>query len=216
MINSILKTFSDILSFKVFIFVFKIAFFSLLATIAIMWGFWDMISSIISSYLSFMPYEWLKTSSMTLIKLVFGYIIFISLMSMATSIWSDDIIKDISLKHYPDIAPNGKPNISKVVFINLRAIIIFLVLFVLALPLIFIPVIGQIVMLFLWSIQVKEPTAYDVGVLFHKPDAKSSRTLAMIASLFNYIPILNIFAPLFAAILFLHDFMGKNNSINKS
>lgn len=209
MINSILKTFSDILSFKVFIFVFKIAFFSLLATIAIMWGFWDIISSIISSYLSFMPYEWLKTSSMTLIKLVFGYIIFISLISMATSIWSDDIIKDISSKHYPDIAPNGKSNISKVVFINLRATVIFLILFVLALPLIFIPVIGQIVMLFLWSIQVKEPTAYDVGVLFHKPDAKSSRTLAMIASLFNYIPILNIFAPLFAAILFLHDFMGK-------
>lgn len=209
MINSILKTFGDILSFKVVFFVLKIAILSLLATVAIMWGLWDMISSIISSYFSFMPYEWLKTSSMTLIKLVFGYIIFISLISMSTSIWSDDIIKDISIKHYPNIAPDGKPNISKVVFINLKATVIFLVLFVLALPIVFIPIIGQIVMLYLWSIQIKEPTAYDVGVLFDKPDATSSRTLALIASLFNYIPIINIFAPLFAAILFLHDFMRK-------
>ena len=209
MINSILKTFGDILSFKVVFFVFKMAILSLLATVAIMWGLWDMISSIISSYLSFMPYEWLKTSSMTLIKLVFGYIIFISLISMTTSIWSDDIIKDISLKNYPNITPDGKPNISKVVLLNLKSTVIFLVLFVLALPLIFIPLIGQIVMLYLWSIQIKEPTAYDVGVLFGQPNATSSRTLALIASLFNYIPVVNIFAPLFAQILFLHDFMSK-------
>jgi|WetSurMetagenome_2_1015567.scaffolds.fasta_scaffold621406_2 hypothetical protein len=209
MINSILKTFGDILSFKVVFFVFKIAIFSLIATIAIMWGMWGIISSLISSYLSFMPWDWLQASSQTLIKAVFGYILFISLISINTSIWSDDVIKDISLKHYPDITPDGKPNISKVVFINLKSTVIFLVLFVLVLPLIFIPVIGQVVMLYLWSIQIKEPTAYDVGVLFGKPDAKSSRILAMIASLFNYIPIVNIFAPLFATILFLHDFMDK-------
>ncbi|MDD5358902.1 MAG: EI24 domain-containing protein [Sulfurovaceae bacterium] len=209
MISSIIKTFGDILSFKVVFFVFKIAIFSLIATIAIMWGMWGIISSLISSYLSFMPWDWLQVSSQTLIKAIFGYILFISLISINTSIWSDDVIKDISLRHYPDIAPNGKPNILKVVFINLKSTVIFLLLFVLALPLIFIPVIGQIIMLYLWSIQIKEPTAYDVGVLFGKPDAKSSRTLAMIASLFNYIPIVNIFAPLFATILFLHDFMGK-------
>jgi len=31
----------------------------------------------------------------------------------------------------------------------------------------------------------------------------------MIASLFNYIPILNAFAPVFAQILFLHHILGK-------
>jgi len=31
----------------------------------------------------------------------------------------------------------------------------------------------------------------------------------MIASLFNYIPVMNIFAPVFAQILFLHHLVGK-------
>ncbi|MBD3807357.1 MAG: EI24 domain-containing protein [Campylobacterales bacterium] len=209
MVTILLRTFGDILSFKVFFFVLKITFFSLLASTAIMWGFWDIISALISGYLEFIPWDWLQISSQTLIKILFGYILFISFLSMGTSIWSDDVIKEISLQHYPNIKPDGKPDILKVIFINLKATAIFLTLFVLCLPLIFIPIIGQIIMLYLWSIQVKVPTAYDVGVLFHQPDVRSSRTISLIASLFNYIPVLNIFAPLFAAILFLHDFMDK-------
>ncbi len=209
MISSILKTFGDILSLKVFFFVVKIAILSLLASSAIMWGFWDIISAAMSSYLEFIPWDWLQISSQTLIKILFWYVLFISFISMGTSIWSDDVIKEISLQRYPNIKPDGKPDILKVIFINLKATAIFLILFVLCLPLIFIPIVGQIIMLYLWSIQVKVPTAYDVGVLFHQPDVRSSRTLAMIASLFNYIPVLNIFAPLFATILFLHDFMDK-------
>jgi uncharacterized protein involved in cysteine biosynthesis len=70
-------------------------------------------------------------------------------------------------------------------------------------------------MLWLWSILIKEPTAYDVGSLFITDQAilkekrKKSRIIAIIASLFNYIPILNIFAALFGQILFLHHTLGK-------
>jgi len=55
-------------------------------------------------------------------------------------------------------------------------------------------------MLYLWSILLKEPTIYDVGALFVEDKArlkakrKNTRTLAMVASLFNYIPIANVFA----------------------
>jgi len=71
-------------------------------------------------------------------------------------------------------------------------------------------------MLWLWSIIIKEPTAYDVSSLFIadkkmvKEKTKKSRVIAMIASLFNYVPVLNIFAPVFAQILFLHNILGKD------
>ena len=42
-----------------------------------------------------------------------------------------------------------------------------------------------------------------------KRKAKKSTLIAMIASLFNYVPVLNIFAPVFAQILFLHHILGK-------
>jgi hypothetical protein len=70
-------------------------------------------------------------------------------------------------------------------------------------------------LLYLWSILLREPTVYDVGALFITDKSKlekrgkKTRVLAMIASLFNYIPILNLFAPTFAQILFLHHILGK-------
>jgi hypothetical protein len=70
-------------------------------------------------------------------------------------------------------------------------------------------------MLWLWGILIKEPTAYDVSSLFadstsaFNVKSESSGILAMIASLFNYVPLLNIFAPVFAQILFLHQILGK-------
>jgi uncharacterized protein involved in cysteine biosynthesis len=54
-----------------------------------------------------------------------------------------------------------------------------------------------------------------VGALFIndkkilKEKKKKTRVLAMIAALFNYIPLVNIFAPVFAQILFLHHILGK-------
>jgi uncharacterized protein involved in cysteine biosynthesis len=72
-----------------------------------------------------------------------------------------------------------------------------------------------VVILYLWSILLKEPTIYDVGALFIndkkliKEKRKKTRVLAMIAALFNYIPLLNIFAPVFAQILFLHNILKE-------
>lgn len=70
-------------------------------------------------------------------------------------------------------------------------------------------------MLYLWSILLKAPTVHDVGGLFItdqqllKAKSKHSTLIAMIASLFNYIPLLNIFAPIFAQILFLHHLLQR-------
>ena len=95
---------------------------------------------------------------------------------------------------------------------------IFLVLFISLLVFIFIPIIGQIVLLYLWSILLREPTFYDVSALFItdkkvlKVKKKKTRVLAITASLFNYIPILNAFAPVYTQILFLHHILGENKS----
>ena len=71
-------------------------------------------------------------------------------------------------------------------------------------------------MLYLWSILLKSPTVYDVGSLFTKNKSvllekrKKSTLIAMMGSLFNYIPLLNLFAPVFVQILFLHHLLANN------
>ena len=109
----------------------------------------------------------------------------------------------------------GSADIITSILLTLKASAVFLLLFIITLPLLFIPIFGQVVILYLWSVLLKEPTIYDVGALFIddkktlRTKRKQTRILAMIAALFNYIPLLNIFAPVFAQILFLHHILKE-------
>ena len=121
---------------------------------------------------------------------------------------------DITIMDYLNKKAIGSVSITGSIIVTIKATLIFILLFIVLVPLLFIPMFGQVVMLYLWSILLKSPTIYDVGGLFIsdkqvlKKRSKKSTTIAMIASLFNYIPLLNIFAPIFAQILFLHHILG--------
>lgn len=211
----ITKSLQDILSKDVILFVLKMGLISLAATTILTWNMWDTFTNIITSYLSWIPWEWLQTSGASVATFSFAYMLFIILVSLLTSLYSEKLLIDLAKKRYPATEVVGSANISTSILITLKASIIFLLLFILTFPLLFIPIFGQIVLLYLWSILLKEPTIYDVGSLFIsekkilKEKTKKTRILAMLASLFNYIPLVNIFAPVFAQILFLHHILGE-------
>ncbi len=162
----ITKSLQDILSKDVILFVLKIGSISLAITTILTWNMWDALTSIITSYLSWIPWEWLQTSGASVATFSFAYMLFIILVSLLTSLYSEKLLIDLAKKRYPDIKVVGSANISTSIILTLKASIIFLLLFILTLPLLFIPIFGQIVLLYLWSILLKEPTIYDVGALF--------------------------------------------------
>lgn len=210
------KSLKDIFSKDVILFVLQIGFASLIAAITFVWYFWDGLSSFIASYLSWIPWEWLQTSGAKVITFASAYMIFIIVVSLLTSLYSENLLIKLAKKHYPAVAVVGSVDITTSLLSTLKASAIFLMLFILSLPFLFIPFVGQALMLYLWSILIKEPTTYDVGSLFIadkktiKQKTKKTRVLSMIASAFNYIPVLNIFAPVFAQILFLHHILKKD------
>lgn len=207
------------LSKDVILFVIKIGFISLALTLLFVWNVWGLLTNIIASYLSWIPWEWVQTSGAFVATLSLTYMLFIIMVSLLTSLQSEKLLLALSKKRYPDIPVSGSANMTTSILLTLKASIIFLLLFILTLPLLFIPILGQVWVLYLWSILLKEPTLYDVGALFIndtkilKEKKKKTRVLAMIAALFNYIPLVNIFAPVFAQILFLHHILGKENNI---
>lgn len=209
------KSFADILSADVLFFAVKIALGALALTAVLTWKFWGMFSSLIASYLSWIPWEWLQTSGASVATLSLSYMIFIIITSLLTSLYSEKLLIKLAQKHYPQVSVIGSANISTSVILTLKASLVFLVLFIMALPFLFIPILGQVVLLYLLSILIKEPTTYDVGSLFIKEKkilkqkSKKMRLLAMTGSLLHYIPILNIFAPIFTQILFLHYLLGN-------
>jgi uncharacterized protein involved in cysteine biosynthesis len=209
------KSLQDILSKEVILFVFKIGFISLAVTLFLTWNLWGALTTLISSYLSWIPWEWLQTSGASVATFSVAYMLFIIIVALLTSLYSEKLLIALAKKRYPNVPVVGSADIMTSILLTLKASVVFLLLFIITLPLLFIPVIGQVVILYLWSVLLKEPTIYDVGALFIddkallKAKRKKTRVLAMIASLFNYIPLLNIFAPVFAQILFLHHILKE-------
>lgn len=209
------KSLQDMLSKDVILFVLKIGFISLAVTIFLAWNMWGAMSSIIATYLSWIPWEWLQTSGASVATFSVAYMLFIIIVALLTSLYSEKLLIALAKKRYPDVPVVGSADIITSILLTLKASAVFLLLFIITLPLLFIPIFGQVVILYLWSVLLKEPTIYDVGALFIddkttlKSKRKQTRFLAMIAALFNYIPLINIFAPVFAQILFLHHILKE-------
>jgi len=213
------KSLNDIFSPMVLKFVLQIGFGSIALWVVLLSVFWDSYSAFISSYIAQIPFvggwEWFQSTGSFVTALLLGYMMIIITISLLTSLLSEPLLIKLAKQHYPDAPVVGSASVSFSILLTLKASAIFLALFLITIPLLFVPIVGQVWMLWLWSILIKEPTAYDVGSLFItdktllKEKRKKSRIISVIASLFNYIPILNIFAALFGQILFLHHILGK-------
>jgi len=215
MYKTILKSLKDILSLKVLMFILKIGISSIAIWVAILIYFWESFEGFITSFLSWIPWEWAQDSIAYLAAPLFGYTLIILTISLLTSLFSDKLMISLAKKHYPNQKIVDDVSITGSIAVTIKSIIIFSILFIILFPLIFIPIFGQVVLLYLWSILLKEPTIHDVGGLFIsdpkilKEKRKKSTIIAMLASLFNYIPFLNIFAPIFAQIVFLHHILKE-------
>ena len=209
------KSFKDIFSGAVLIFVLKVTLISLGMTAILLWLVSSSLNSFVISYLSWIPWEWVQTSGAAVASVAISYMIFIIMISVVTSFMVEPLLIKLAKKHYPDAKVVGTPNITTSLLLNLKSAMTMFILFIFTFPLMFIPLLGAVYMLWLWSILLKKPTIYDVSSLFiaNKEEVKSktskSTMLAMIAAGFNYIPVLNIFAAVFAQILFLHKVLGK-------
>lgn len=213
--QTITKSFKDIFSSTVLLFVAKITIISIAVTALLIWLLGGMLTGFIASYLSWIPWEWVQTTGASVAAIAIAYMLFIIVLSVITSVMVEPLLIQLAKKHYPNTPVVGSPNIGTSVLLSLKSGLIFLTLFLFTFPIMFIPLVGAVWMLWLWSILLKAPTIYDVSTLFIsdkaqiKEKTKKSTLMAMIAAGFNYIPILNIFAPVFAQILFLHHIVGK-------
>lgn len=215
MTQTIAKSFKDIVSLDVLIFVLKVTLISVAITASLLWGVKDTLNGFIVNYLSWLPWEWLQTTGASVASIALSYMVFIMMISIVTSFMVEPLLIKLAKKHYPETKVVGTPDLTVSIFLSFKSAMIFFVIFIFTFPIMFIPLIGAIYMLWLWSILLKSPTIYDVSSLFIsdkkevKTRTKKTTLLSMIAAGFNYIPLLNIFAAVFAQILFLHHILGK-------
>jgi uncharacterized protein involved in cysteine biosynthesis len=199
-------------------FMAKTTVISLAVTAVVVWLVNDLLTGFVKGYLSWIPWEWLQTSGAAVATVAIAYTIFILIHAIVTSLMIEPLLIKLAKKEYPEVPVVGTADISTSVLLSLKAGMVFLLLFLFTFPIMFIPLIGAVWMLWLWSILLKGPVIYDVSALFVsdkkeiRTKTKRSTLIAMLAAGFNYIPVLNIFAPVFAEILFLHHIVGNKSS----
>jgi len=215
MTNTIKKTLQDILSPMVLKFILKVGLGSIFFWITLLWFLWTPFSNFIGSYLTWIPFEWLQHTVMYIAAPFMGYVLIMISITTLTSLYSEKILIALAKKHYPTQKVVASPSIGGSISTTLSSTLLYLFLLILLFPLLFIPFLGQALMLYLGTILLKAPTVHDVGGLFIKDKKelkkkrKNSNIISMLASFFNYLPIFNIFAPIFAQIMFLHHILGK-------
>jgi len=179
---------------------------------ALFWGIiWffngDYIYSEFLKLMTWLPFETIEKGIAFLIGFYVIYNAIVVTMLFVASLFSEPIIEDIELREFADEVP-VRDNVFKTVKYTLKDTMIFLILSVVAMPLLFIPVLNIFIQVALWVWLTKDTIGYDALALTHE---NVDRTLfksyavpiwfvSMVTVLFNFVPVLNIFGPFFGTI----------------
>jgi hypothetical protein len=150
--------------------------------------------------LTWLPFETVEQSMAYLFAVYLLYSLFIVSLLLFVGIFSENILDTAlgySLKKVSEI---------KIITYTLKDGAIYLILSLLFFPLLFIPVLNFFIQIGVWMWLGKNTFSYDMGSVFYNKDNMSDMLkehrfsiwmITFIASLFNLVPVLNIFGPYF-------------------
>lgn len=176
---------------------------------AVLWAvvfyvFSSQIDSALGSLLGTVPFldnDWVRSS----IELVGGVFIYYQLLIvtavMIVGIIADWVVDRVNTKSYY-LEKRGFGSLFGSILISLKSNVLFMVLFVLFLPLMFVPLVNVFVNLILWVILIKTPLFYDSLAMYatreeyrilKKSNRWSTFTIALASASLFLIPVVGVF-----------------------
>jgi hypothetical protein len=184
--------------------------------IAVFWSFIFLtyhseISGYIKNLLRIFPFQSIEEVVSNILLGFIFYSFYIASFYFSFVVFSSKILEELKEDEYPEVETKKEFNIAKIVFINLRDFVIFLVGMIILYPLMFIPFVNILIIVFLWAILIKESLLQTVFMLFGKEevDKKKIWAFCIISVVFNFIPVLNFYAPAFGILSIYHYVMEK-------
>jgi len=194
---------------------------------AIFWGvvFWifsDTIDEAISYLLSFTPFN--NESVKSIITFLGGGFVYYELLVLTSvlivGVIADKVVDIINEEEY-HLSKEGFGSLIGSMWISIKYNLIFIFLFILFLPTIFIPVVNIIVHLFLWAILIKTPFLYDsISSIATKDEYEILKqnkldlwVISLISASLFFIPILGILVYILQLLLFIHYNLTKLKEI---
>lgn len=191
-----------------------------IAIAALFWGivffiFHGPINEMLAWLLSHIPFldaEWIRN----IVEAVGGVFLYYELLIvtsvMLVGIIADRVVDRINDKYY-HLPKQGFGTLMGSVGTSLKYNVIFILLFLLFLPAMFVPGMNILVHLFLWMILIKEPLFYDSVAMY--ADRESYRRLkknyrvqifilSLVAAALFFIPFIGVFVYVLQLLIFTH------------
>ncbi len=187
---------------------------------ALLWGlvfyvFSSQIDSALGELLGYIPFmnnDWVRSA----VEWVGGVFLYYELLIITAvtivGVIADWVVDRVNRKSY-QLDKKGFGTFSGSMITSLKSNLLFMLLFVLFLPLIFIPLINVVVHLFLWMILIKTPLFYDSIASYATRDEykvlkKSNRlsifTIALASASLFLIPVVGVFIYVLQLLFFTH------------
>ncbi len=163
--------------------------------------------------LTWLPFETIEKGIAFLIGFYIIYNAIIVSMVFISSLFSEPLLRNIERKYFKESEVKRDHIFSSITY-TLKDSFIFLVLSIVAFPLLFVPIINIFTQIALWIWLTKDTMGYDAITLTSskvtkeklKEHRKALWFISFITVLFNFIPILNLFGPFFGEISMFHYF----------
>ena len=196
----------------------KYTSFSIMVAVgsALFWGVvWffkgDYIYAQFLKLLTWLPFETVEKGIAFLIAFYLIYnAIVISLVFM-TSIFSEPLIESVEERHFAG-EEVVRDHVFSVLGYTIKDAFIFVIISLIAFPLLFVPVLNILVQVAVWIWLVRDTISYDAASLVYekvdKAVLKEHRIslwfISFITAIFNFIPLFNFFGPSFGQIAMFH------------
>jgi len=169
--------------------------------------------------LTSLPFQTVENGIAYLIAFYFIYNGIIVTMFFITSLLNEPIVLNIEKRHFQD-KEVIRDNLFRSIGYTIKDTIIFSIASIIAIPLLFIPILNIFVQIALWMWLIKDTITYDALSLTHKKVDKEMTHqhkmaiwfISFITALFNFVPVLNLFGSYFGEITMFHYFKNINAS----
>ena len=177
---------------------------------------WDFVYDEIKMLLQELPFQTVAEGFAAILAFFFFYDLFILTLYIVVSLFRKGFLEPIRKKEYPDIPLAGDKQLKKRHHGRmLWDIVIYLLLSILTIPVLFVPVANMIVIAALWAWLYRESYFLSTCNLYCTLDEYNEmrrhrvviNAIAIVSSLLNFLPAINVFTPFFAQIMFFHWIM---------
>ncbi len=120
-------------------------------------------------------------------------------------------IEDLQQTQYPNVAIKKSFSFWKLFIVFARDLFLYFLLLLITYPLLFVPFLNILLVIGLWALLIKEVLLRSIFMLFGEVDIdrKTIWMFSIFSVIFNFVPIVNLFAPAFGVLSIYHYVLEK-------